>query len=98
MPALNGNPDEHVSLAGSYFGLFQASTSDRSNPRDHRIRLDGEIRRRFGSVTLQHRERFEYRFRDTGEGWRWRPELRATFDTNVSWEQNLSVCGRGAVL
>jgi len=77
------NPNKNISFGAAYFGLFLEDSPNRPNPRDNRLRLDAEVRRTFGKITLQHRSRFEYRTSDVGDGWRWRPELRASTKFNL---------------
>jgi len=72
------NPNRNLSFAAAYLGLYLESSSNRPNPRDNRLRLDTEIRYTFGKVNLQHRQRFEYQASDTGNSWRWRPEIQAS--------------------
>lgn len=69
-------PTPRVTLAAGYFGFFEGPTPSRPDPFDHRVRLDATFRWPVGQFVVQHRQRFEYRFRDVPDGWRWRPEIR----------------------
>ncbi|MEO0460136.1 MAG: DUF2490 domain-containing protein [Myxococcota bacterium] len=74
---------DSVGVGTSYFGVFEASTFGRANPRDHRIRIDVDGRVDLGFILLSHRSRLEYRFRDIDDQTRYRPQLRATLNTHL---------------
>ena len=70
-------------LRVGYFGLHLDGSAERPDPQDDRFRVEYQIGRNVDvldvPVQLLHRSRFEYRFRDIDDQFRWRPELRATF-------------------
>ena len=80
---LRYHPTPNLSFAASYFGLFQSATETLVDPFDDRLRVEAEIRRRFGNVTWQHRSRFEFRSRNASADWRYRPEVRATWEVQA---------------
>ncbi|MEO0591962.1 MAG: DUF2490 domain-containing protein [Myxococcota bacterium] len=82
---------DSIGVGTSYFGVFEASTFERSNPRDHRIRIDFDGRVDLGVLLLSHRSRFEYRFRDVDDQTRYRPQLRATLNAYLHVQPFFSV-------
>ena len=65
-----------------YLGVYDESTPSRPDPQDDRARLELHWNRTFGDVTLQHRSRFEHRFRDIDDQTRYRPRLRAVLNND----------------
>ena len=64
-----------IALTAEYMGFFQERTETRAAPFDHRFRGAVAITHHIGSLGITHRSRIEHRWRDVGNGWRYRPSL-----------------------
>ena len=77
---------DSTSLRVGYLGLYSKATDTRPDPQDDRARVEVYWTGEVGDFSLQHRSRFEHRFRDIRDQTRYRPRIRATYrsDRTVS--------------
>ena len=75
-PGVQFRVNRFLTLGPSYLHLFQAATAASPDPHGRRVRFSVNASAEIGSFLVKHRSLAEYRFRDGGGGWRYRPQLQ----------------------
>ena len=72
-----------IALTAEYMGFFQKRTETRVDPYDHRFRGAAAFTHQIGALSITHRSRVEHRWRDVGNGWRYRPSLHLAHPVHI---------------